>query len=271
MRAAAAALAIVWALLAAAPAAACGGADSPCAVDGGEYRIRMPDVMPANGGRVGAIFFFHGWRGSAKAEMANKTLGQTVSDLGVAFVAMEGEGKTWSFPRSPSSYRDEFAYVEKVVADVVDRFPIDPDRLMASGFSMGGSMVWYLASRMPDRFAGFAPIAGAFWRPQPAACDGKGPPPILMHVHGTADKVVPMAGRPIRDVYYQGDVYRGLNLWLGRFPQRPPARRYDQNGLRCEEWGARIELCLHSGGHSMRAEWIARAWTRLAAKRGWTD
>jgi predicted peptidase len=38
--------------------------------------------------------------------------------------------------------------------------PVDPDRVILSGLSMGGQGAWYLASEHPDRFAAIAPICG---------------------------------------------------------------------------------------------------------------
>lgn len=71
-------------------------------------------------------------------------------------------------------------------------------------------MVWYLACHRPARFAAFAPIAGAFWEPLPERCTG--PRPKLIHVHGTSDATVPLAGRTLRSGYRQGDVFRSLAI-----------------------------------------------------------
>ena len=93
--------------------------------------------------------------------MANEDLANAARQLGIALIAPQGLDGRWSFPGIGAPKRDELAYVEAVAADAVSRFGLDPNRLLASGFSLGGSMVWYLACRMPARFAAFAPIAGA--------------------------------------------------------------------------------------------------------------
>ncbi len=253
-----------------AAAAAC-GPKSRCAVEGGYYHIRMPANATAET-PVGAIVYFHGYRGSAAGVMANKSLARAAGELSVALVAPHGDGKTWSFPGSPSQRRDEMAFVDEVLDDAIARFPVDPDRLMATGFSIGGTMNWYLACYRGFRFAGFAPIAGAFWRPHPESCPS--PDPFLTHVHGMADKVVPMAGRAIRDRWHQGDVREGIAYWRGRHgPLRPRTEIQIEGRLSCERTptakGGAIELCLHDGGHSMRTEWVVRGWKRLTAFRGW--
>ena len=143
---------------------------------------------------------------------------------------------------------------------------------MASGFSLGGSMVWQLACRMPSRFAGFAPIAGAFWRPLPKGCRA-GPTPHLFHIHGTADRTVPLAGRPIRQTFHQGDTFKSIDVWFGG--ARPTTPAYLENGFECRLFASGeaggVELCLHDRGHEYRTEWFALGWRRIAKARGWSD
>lgn len=241
-------------------------AERGCAVPSGHYRVVLPpQAHPER--RLGAIMYFHGYQGSAEETIADQGLVAVALRLGVALIAPDGLGHSWSFPGSPAHGRDEFAYVGQVLNDLTRRFPIDPGRIMASGFSQGGSMVWYLACRMPTRFAGFAPIAGAFWEPLPQSCAG--PRPNLIHVHGTSDMTVPLAGRSLRFGYKQGDVFRSLSIlapggctasWAAAVQKAGPPE-----ALACRlatDCGgpARLELCLHAGGHMADPIWVERAW-----------
>jgi dipeptidyl aminopeptidase/acylaminoacyl peptidase len=38
-------------------------------------------------------------------------------------------------------------------------WPVDPERVVVTGFSMGGIGAWYLAGRHPDRFCAAVPVA----------------------------------------------------------------------------------------------------------------
>ena len=257
-----AALVVLISLAAAAlsPAQAC-GPDAPCAVAGGEYRVRMPSAW---NGRdpVPAVMFFHGYRSSASETMADEELAKRLSDLGLALIAPDGKGGNWSFPGSPSHDRDEFAFVAAVLDDATQRFAIDKTRILASGFSIGGSMVWYLACYMGDRFLAFEAIAGAFWEPAPTDCPH--PTPNLLHIHGTSDHTVPLEGRAIRGVFRQSDVNRNLLTWLKACPKDQP-EVVEVGILRCERHagcahGNEIEFCLHNGDHEFRAEWVLDAW-----------
>lgn len=251
--------------------AAC-GVEIPCRIKDGEYRIRFPGDWDGKT-PLGAIVFLHGWRGSAEAEMRNQAWARLADRLGVAFVAPQGEGGTWSYPGAPRQLRDEFDFFEALVDDLTKRFPLRRDRLMATGFSMGGSMVWNIACRRGDLFAGYAPIAGAFWDPVPETCPSD--VPALFHVHGTADRTVPLEGRPIGDKWRQSDVAESLAVWQDKaglphaFPETAPPE-----GLACqrqEETAGTgvLEICLHQGGHAVRAEWVERAWRALGARLGW--
>ncbi|MGO4407681.1 PHB depolymerase family esterase [Bosea sp. RAF48] len=247
------------------PGDACAEA-AGCSVASGNYRIVLPPEAGA-GRPVGAIVYFHGYQGSAEDVIADPGLAAVARRLGVALIAPDGAGRSWSFPGSPAKQRDEFAFIGQVLDDVVARFPIDPRRLLASGFSQGGSMVWYLACRMPQRFAAFAPIAGAFWEPLPESCEGPRPP--LIHVHGTSDTTVPLAGRTLRQGSRQGDVFKSLAIfapggctagWAGAARTETIA-----DGLICRmaagcDGSARLELCLHAGGHEADPAWVERAW-----------
>ncbi len=273
IRIAIAALAVCWALSGTAKAnGECIG-ETPCEIDNGSYHIHLP--QGADGSEpLGAILFLHGHRGKAVNAIRNKGFQKLADELGVAFVAVQGVNGTWSFPTAPRNLRDESQFFDDVLADLSTRFNVDTERTLLSGFSSGGFMTWYLACEESGRFSGYAPIAGAFWKPLPETCPTE--PPYLFHVHGTSDKVVPLAGRPLGGgKWHQGDVFESFDVWLrqtglsGASPDKLSA-----GNLSCERWkpeGGLLELCLHDGGHSVRATWLKRAWLELSRMNGWVS
>lgn len=237
-----------------------------CIVAHGSYRIVLPP-QAGSGRPVGAILYFHGYQGSAAEVIADPGLIAVARHLGVALIAPDGVGRSWSYPGSPARHRDEFTFVGQVLDDVGARFPVDTGRVLASGFSQGGSLVWYLACRMPRRFAAFAPIAGAFWEPLPESCEGPRPP--LIHVHGTSDATMPLAGRTLRTGARQGDLFKSLAIMApdGCTASWAGAARVDRiaGELTCRvargcDGPARLELCLHADGHKVDSAWVERAW-----------
>lgn len=64
---------------------------------------------------------------------------------------------------SPQCPKDGFwdpAFLIGLVDEVIDRYGADPDRVYATGLSMGGYGTWLLAAQYPDRLAAAAPICG---------------------------------------------------------------------------------------------------------------
>ena len=249
-----------------APSIAC-GPSTKCQLDDRHYYVRMPAGHDGKT-KVGAIVYAHGYRGTAKQVMRNKWFRQLGNRLGVAFIAPKSSGGDWSLPNSPSRMRgapavDELAYFDRVLADVTSRFAIDPKRIMMTGFSAGGMMVWNLACHRSEKFAGFAPIAGTFWRPVPNRCTT--PPTSVIHLHGDRDQVVPLKGRPIGPTH-QGDVFRAIKMYsaYGGFGRPKTVQRGD---LRCQarrnSAGNLLEFCLYNGSHTFNSEYIRQAWDLL--------
>lgn len=256
-------IAMLLALLAL-PAAAC-DAVAPCRVAHGEYYVRPPAKWDGRSPLPAAIFF-HGYRSSARQAMDDAALGAALSEAGVMLVAPDGLRGSWSAAPALSTGRDDIAFTREVLADLRARFPLDPARSVATGFSAGGFMVWRLACEAGGLFAAYAPIAGAFLDPVPARCPTG--PVSLRHVHGLADSVVPMTGRPIAGGRVrQSDVENSMARLraVDACPQTP-TRVAIEGDLTCRIWtsgdcasGRELELCLHAGGHRYEAGWIVDA------------
>ncbi len=65
--------------------------------------------------------------------------------------------------RGPAGWYNEISErdVLDVLADVQANYPVDPERIFAGGYSMGGYGTYRLATLYPDRFAGFIAWVGA--------------------------------------------------------------------------------------------------------------
>ena len=262
----AAALAAIT-LVSAAGAEAC-GPDSDCRIGERHYRIRMPAGHDSKT-RIGAIVYSHGYTGSAVMAVQSKAFADMARELGVAIISTKSAGKGWVLPGSPTRGKvegaDELAYFDRVIDDAEKRFPIDRKRLVATGFSSGGMMVWNLACHRGGKFAGFVPVAGTFWRPVPKTCTS--PVANIVHVHGDADRTVPVKGRAVADTH-QGDVNAALDMYIkfGKFGPPAPVRTSE---LRCQVHrnviGQILNFCLFTGGHVLNTRHIRQAWDMLVA------
>jgi len=258
-------LALLLSIAAPSTASAC-GPDTDCMIGERKYRIRMAE---GHDGRtpVGAIVFAHGYRGSASGTMRNKSLIEIASELGVALIATKSAGPDWALPGAPSPGApknvDEPAYYDRVIADAAARLPIDTSRLMATGFSAGGMMVWNLVCHRSESFAAFAPMAGTFWQPEPDTCTT--PAATVLHIHGDRDRIVPLEGRAIADTR-QGNVHDVLTMYT-RYGEYGPASELPMDGFRCQSRtnpdGEVLDFCVFSGGHSFKSVFVRQAWERF--------
>lgn len=243
-------------------AAAC-GTDTDCAVEGGTYRVALPDGEAA----AGAVVFAHGYRGSAAGIMGNAGLIEMVTDRGLALIAPTSRDEDWDLPNAPggAAGRDEVAYLDRVLADAEARFGIDPARVWISGFSAGGMFTWQVICERGDAYAGYVPYSGTFWQGPPQTCPA--PAPAIVHIHGDDDSTVPMSGRPIDDTR-QGDVHEVLRMYRDA-KAYTQAEDYEMGDMECRHdataQGDRLDLCIFPGGHDFRVERLSLALDRLGA------
>ncbi len=192
-----------------------------------------------------------------------------ITGRGYALIAPTGQlydpdnlnSNDWSVDDGTEYQRDDIRFIRSVLEDAVRRFDIDRDRVLVSGFSRGGSMVWDLACKAPDTARAYAPVSGGFWAPFPEQCKG---PVRMFHTHGFKDKTVPLEGRHAvwgGVEFIQSDIYQGLQLW--RKTNGCGSRATDHvikgNIWRkiwgdCQE-GAALEFALHPGGHGIPKGW----------------
>ena len=252
------------------PQAQACGPDTNCEIGDRHYRIRMPENHDGTS-KIGAIVYAHGYRGSAAGAMRNKSFAKMASELGVAFIAAKSYREDWRIPGVPRNTQTdgniELAYFDALIEDVTSRFPIDRSRIMATGFSAGGMMVWNLICQRSQLFAGFVPISGTFWEPEPVTCTT--PPANVIHIHGDNDPVVPLMGRKIADTH-QGQVPQVLEMYSS-YGGYQSSNSFEEGALDCETSIAPtsefLTFCLFAGGHSFRTEYVRQAW-RMLEKAG---
>ena len=229
------------------------------AVANGTYRAVAP---PAWDGKspVPLLLYLHGYGQSSGEIVGDPDLVGAVTSLGALLVVPDGLNHAWSHVGAPRRERDDLAFLHAVVDDAEKRWPVDRAKVYATGFSIGGSMVWDLACHAAQGFAAFLPVSGAFWLPYPTHCESG--PVTLRHVHGLSDTTVPMQGRTILGHFTQGDVRKGWEILreTDRCAVEPDSAS-KEGYLECETWsscaaGHELSLCLHSDGHDMAPAYL---------------
>jgi len=255
--------------------AVCGDAADACRIENGSYHIVMPSAPTTDGDAIPALMFLHGWGSSGQGTLNMRGMVEAALARGYAVIAPDGtpregrNGRSWGFMPDRPGPRDEIAFLRAVRDDAVARHGIDGGRMLLGGFSIGGSMVSYLACADPSSFAAYGPVAGAFWHPLPADCAG---PVDLFHTHGWTDGVVPLEGRILggadslddEGVFAQADVWRAMAIWRAANGCRSNASRYSETGIfwrrgwDCDS-GRQLDFALFNGGHAVPEGWTAMA------------
>jgi polyhydroxybutyrate depolymerase len=87
---------------------------------------------------------------------------------------------------------DDAGYLRGLVEEIERQFAVDRKRVYLIGHSNGGFMAYRMACQSADLIAGIASLAGLTFL-YPSNCAPSQPVNIL-HIHGTADDIVPYAG-----------------------------------------------------------------------------
>ena len=151
-------LSIVISLIAAGPTTAfasdagCGAPDAPCILEGGEYYAALPETP----GAPPAVIWLHGFGRSGKAMIQKPAYVDPFVSRGYTVIMPNGqpgisvEHPDWGMADGYELPRDDIAFLTAVRADAVERFGLDPSRILVAGFSRGGSMVWDVACKAPE-------------------------------------------------------------------------------------------------------------------------
>lgn len=163
--------------------------------------VYAPKDLPKN---RPLIISMHGMNQDAPYQQS-KALWESVSDTAKFVVVYpNGIAKRWDI-----SGNADLDFIQAIIDQMALKFGIDRKRVYLSGFSMGGMMTYYAASKMADKIAAFAPVSGFMMRGN-TSVNSTRPVPII-HTHGDADDVVRYPGLPAY-----------LDLWV-KFNQCNPS------------------------------------------------
>lgn len=254
------------------PALSPGDSNQTVSVDGSS-RSYVLHVPASYSGSIAAplIVDFHGLGGSGTQERSSSPYPGVVDGEGVVMAFPSGEsgpsGPAWNVgPCCVDS--DDLAFARALVQQVESLACIDPKRVYAVGFSMGGGMSHYLACHAADIFAAVAPAAFDLLEENVGDCT---PSRAITEIsfRGTSDPIVPydggyssvVPGMPITFLGAAGTFskWAELNGCTGS-PSGPDANNC-QTYSQCDE-GVEVTLCTKQGG-SHEAGNAAVAWPVL--------
>ena len=195
---------------------------------------------------------FHGLGGSGTSEAGSNPYKSVIDPEGVVSAYPDGvngtNGTGWNLGPCCTT-TDDVAFAKALVQDVEKMACIDPKRVYAVGYSLGGGMVHVLACQAADVFAAASPAAADLVKDNVADCKPSRPITVFTF-RGTADTAVPYDGGTISSLTNIGakatfQTWADINQCTGS----PSAE--DSNG--CSTYsscasGVQVTLCTKQGG-----------------------
>lgn len=123
-------------------------------------------------------------------------------------------GTAWNSGAGPSYYNpngnvDDVGFISSLIDVVSAQYAVNPNKVFACGFSMGGFMTERLALQLNNKIKAFASVAGTFGNHiMPVAPGAAGSPIRIAHFHGTSDGTISYTGNS-----YGMDVDPMINYW----------------------------------------------------------
>ncbi|WP_437842002.1 alpha/beta hydrolase family esterase [Sorangium sp. So ce1153] len=146
---------------------------------------------------VPLVVDFHPLGGSGPSERTGSPYPAQTDPEGVIMAFPSGlsgpSGGAWNVGPCCVAGTDDVAFAKALVAQVQETACIDPKRIYAVGFSMGGGMSHYLACHAADVFAAVAPAAFDLLQENVGDCEPSRPITVVSF-RGTGDPIVPYAG-----------------------------------------------------------------------------
>ncbi|XXT23888.1 PHB depolymerase family esterase [Sorangium sp. So ce429] len=146
---------------------------------------------------VPLVVDFHPLGGSGPSERTGSPYPAQTDPEGVIMAFPSGQsgpsGGAWNVGPCCVADTDDVAFAKALVAQIQETACIDPKRIYAVGFSMGGGMSHYLACHAADVFAAVAPAAFDLLQENVGDCEPSRPITVVSF-RGTSDPIVPYAG-----------------------------------------------------------------------------
>ncbi len=203
---------------------------------------------------VPLLIDYHPIGGSSEGQMKDTKYKSLTDKEGVISLYPQGTTKTmgpgWNVGPCCSN-DDDLEFTREMIKYVREKACIDPQRIYAAGFSMGGGMSNHVACMMSDVFAAVAPAAMDLNRTNSAKCT-KARPIAVINFRGTADPVCKYQGGD--SGYNDGLNFLGaegtFRYWAEADGcQGSPSKNKDG----CDEYsncmdGVKVVLCTKQGG-----------------------
>jgi polyhydroxybutyrate depolymerase len=139
------------------------------------------------------LLVFHGG-GTQGRGMPRFTGFDALADrYGVLVAYPSGVGRQWNDGGVPNNGVDDVGFIRVLIHQLVRQFPVDRNRIFATGISNGAMFSQRLGCELGDRIAGFAAVDGNMPRALVSSCRPSRAIAVLQ-MNGTDDPLMPFGG-----------------------------------------------------------------------------
>jgi polyhydroxybutyrate depolymerase len=235
-----------------------------------EYLVHVPPTLPLDR-PLPLVFVFHGGNSNATQMEILTGFSQVADVKNFLVVYPEGIEKNWNDGRKEpilpaQRYNiNDVKFVEDLITTLSKKYPIDPQRIYATGISNGGMFTHYLAMNLSTKIAAGAIVGGGLAERAVEKFQPEQPVSMLI-IQGTADPVVPYHGGGV-DEGRRGRIIgteRATKMWVehngctsppesGEIPDLAP---FDGCRVKWQNWpagrnGTDVTLyTIEGGGHT---------------------
>ncbi len=167
-----------------------------------DFILYTPDSVAAAQAPVPLVMVLHGGGGNSRqmVRATRRQFNRLADQHGAVTVYPNAIDGTWDFGAGKVSQalefrRDDLLYLTTVIAHLLRTWPIDGDRIFATGISRGGQASYFLACKRPDLIRAIAPVAMSL--PEFMTADCRAKDVAIAVLNGTADPLVPYDGGQI--------------------------------------------------------------------------
>jgi polyhydroxybutyrate depolymerase len=194
------------------------------------------------------VLVFHGHGGSMQQAARSLAVHSAWPEACVVYLQglptpgqlTDPEGRRSGWQKGPGDQQDrDLSFVDRVLAELPARHPIDARRVYATGHSNGGSFTYLLWATRPSVFAAYAPSAAV----APRTAGPLAPAPVL-HIAGRNDTLVKFA--------WQERMIERLRVTQRCGPGEPQGTGVVIH--RNAQGGPPVATYLHDGGHRYTSE-----------------
>jgi len=235
------------------------------------YLLHVPSSY-TGGVRVPLILDFHGIKVSGAVQRMLSTYPAQTDPEGVVMAFPNGAtgpyGAAWNVGPCCVAGVDDVAFTRKIVEQVQSVACIDPDRVYAVGFSMGGGMAYQLGCQAADLIAAIAPSSFDLLQENVNDCHPSRPLSVISF-RGTSDTLVSYTGGLSTLVQGMPVTFLGAQATFQKWGQLDGCTgdpsSPDSNG--CSTYspcsaGVQVTLCSKQGGGQEQGD-AAIAWPLL--------